>query len=489
MSDRGIPRSYRTMEGFGVHTFRLVDADRETALVKFHWKPRLGVHSLTWEEAQIAAGVDPDFHRRDLYEAIEAGAFPEWDLGIQVFPDTPEETFEGVDLLDPTKLVPEELAPVQVIGTLVLNGNPTNFFAETEQVAFHTGHLVPGIEGTNDPLLQGRNFSYLDTQLTRLGGPNFTQIPINRPHAPVNDNTRDGFHQQAIHTGQAPYTPNSVDDGVPFPADWAEGGYVNVPRHVEGDVVRAAPASFDDHFSQAAMFYASLTRVEQQHIVDAYTFELGKCYEQGIKERALTVLAKLDENLCTQVALGLGLPVPAPEPVAHAAESPALRQIRPTPFPIAGRIVGVVAGPRADLEGIAKLRTALEAEGALLRIIAPQGGELVKGKRVEIVERTFATGRSIEFDALVVADGAPQDGDFRAVVMLQEMFRHLKAVGAWGTGVQVLATAGIDPGAPGVLTAKKASTKLATGLIAALGMHRAWDRNPLVAASMIPSSV
>ena len=302
MSDRGIPRSYRTMEGFGVHTFRLVNAERETALVKFHWKPRLGVHSLTWEEAQIAAGVDPDFHRRDLYDAIENGAFPEWDLGIQVFPDTPEETFEGIDLLDPTKIVPEELAPVQIIGTLVLNGNPTNFFAETEQVAFHTGHLVPGIESTNDPLLQGRNFSYLDTQLTRLGGPNFTQIPINRPHAPVNDNTRDGFHQQAIHTGQAPYTPNSVDDGVPFPSDWAEGGYVHVPRHVEGDVVRAAPASFDDHFSQAAMFYASLTSVEQQHIIDAYTFELGKCYEQGIKERALTVLAKLDENLCTQVA-------------------------------------------------------------------------------------------------------------------------------------------------------------------------------------------
>jgi catalase len=348
---------------------------------------------------------------------------------------------------------------------------------------------VPGIESTNDPLLQGRNFSYLDTQLTRLGGPNFTQIPINRPHAPVNDNTRDGFHQQAVHTGQAPYTPNSVDDGAPFPADWSDGGYVNVPRPVAGDVGRTAPASFDDHFSQAAMFYASLTSVEQQHIVDAYTFELGKCYEQGIKERALSVLAKLDDNLCTQVALGLGLPVPAPEPVAHAAESPALRQIKPTPFPIAGRIVGVVAGPGADLEGIAKLRTALEAEGALLRVIAPNGGRLVKGRNVEIVERTFATGRSIEFDALVVADGAPQDGDFRAVVMLQEMFRHLKAVGAWGTGVQALATAGIDPEAPGVLTGKKAGAKLAAGLIAALGMHRAWDRTPLVAASLVPPSV
>ncbi len=489
MSDRGIPRSYRTMEGFGVHTFRLVNDKRKTVLVKFHWKPVLGVHSLTWEEAQIAGGVDPDFHRRDLYDAIEAGAFPEWELGVQVFPDTPDETFKGIDLLDPTKIVPEELAPVQPIGRLVLNGNPTNFFAETEQVAFHTGHLVPGIEGTNDPLLQGRNFSYLDTQLTRLGGPNFTQIPINRPHAPVNDNTRDGFHQQAVHTGQAPYTPNSVDGGVPFPSEWAEAAYVQVPRHVEGEVGRTAPASFDDHFSQAAMFYASLTSVEQQHVADAYTFELGKCYEQAIKERALTVLARIDADLCRQVATGLGLPVPKKiKPEKPGLESPALRQIKPEPFPIAGRIVGVVAGPGADLAGIATLRKALEAEGALLRVIAPHGGRLVKGKDVEIVERTFATGRSIEFDAIVVADGAPQDGDFRALVMLQEAFRHLKAVGAWGDGAQVLAAAGIDTGAPGVLTGRKANAKLAAGLVAALGLHRAWDRTPLVAASAVPPS-
>jgi catalase len=490
MSDRGIPRSYRTMEGFGVHTFRLVNAKRQTALVKFHWKPRLGVHSLTWEEAQIAAGVDPDFHRRDLYDAIEAGALPEWDLGIQAFPDTPEEAFQGIDLLDPTKIVPEELAPVQIIGTLVLNGNPTNFFAETEQVAFHTGHLVPGIEPTNDPLLAGRNFSYLDTQLTRLGGPNFTQIPINRPHAPINDNTRDGFHQQAVHTGQAPYTPNSVDEGVPFPSDWADGGYVNVPRPVAGDVERAAPASFDDHFSQPALFYASLTSVERQHIADAYTFELGRCYEQGIKERALTVLARIDADLCAQVATGLGLPVPKKiKPEQPRLESPALRQIKPTPFPIAGRIVGVVAGPRADLDGIATLRKALEAEGALLRVIAPHGGQLKKGRDVEIVERTFATGRSIEFDAIVVADGAPKDGDFRALVLLQEAFRHLKAVGAWGDGVEVLQAAGIDPDAPGVLVGRKANAKLATGLIAALGLHRAWDRTPLVNASLVPPTV
>ncbi|SEO76924.1 catalase [Trujillonella endophytica] len=486
MSDRGIPRSFRTMEGFGVHTFRLVNADRQTCLVKFHWKPKLGVHSLTWEEAQLAAGFDPDFHRRDLYDSIENGAFPEWELGVQVFPDTPEETFEGIDLLDPTKMVPEELAPVQPIGKLVLNANPTNFFAETEQVAFHTGHLVAGIEGTNDPLLQGRNFSYLDTQLTRLGGPNFTQIPINRPHAPVNDMTRDGFHQHAVHTGQAPYTPNSVDDGSPFPAEWADAAYIQVPRKVSGEVGRTAPASFDDHYSQAALFYASLTSIEQQHIADAYTFELGKCYEQSIKERGLAVLAKIDTDLCAQVAAGLGLPAPAPEPVEPGALSPALRQIKPEPFPIDGRIVGVVAGPGADLKGIAKLRTALEAEGALLRVIAPHGGQLVDGKDVEIVERTFATGRSIEFDAIVVADGAPKDGDFRAVTMLQEAFRHLKGIGAWGDGVEVLRAAGIDPEAPGVITGPKATAAMAAETIAALGMHRAWDRTPLVSNNVVP---
>src|SRR4051812_15449676 len=229
MSDRGIPRSYRTMEGFGVHTFRLVNAAGETSLVKFHWKPKLGVHSLTWEEAQLIGGMDPDFHRRDLYDAIESGAFPQWELGVQVFEDTPEETFQGIDLLDATKLVPEELAPVQPVGLLTLTHNPTNFFAETEQVAFHLGNLVPGIDVTNDPLLQARLFSYVDTQLTRLGGPNFTQIPVNRPHAPVNDMTRDGFHQHAEHTGVAPYKPNSLDGGCPFFAGAEDGAFLDAP--------------------------------------------------------------------------------------------------------------------------------------------------------------------------------------------------------------------------------------------------------------------
>jgi catalase len=485
MSDRGIPRSYRTMEGFGVHTFRLVNADRETTLVKFHWKPVLGVHSLTWEEAQIAAGVDPDFHRRDLADAIEAGAFPEWELGVQIFPDTEEETYEGIDLLDPTKIVPEEMVPVQPIGKLVLNANPQNYFAETEQVAFCTGHVVPGIEFTNDPLLQGRNFSYLDTQLTRLGGPNWPQIPINRPHVAVNDNHRDGFMQQGVPVGEAPYLPNSIDDGSPQPADFEHGGYVNVPRHVEGDVARGVPSSFDDHFSQPAMFYASLSDVEKTHTIEAYTFELGKVYEQEIKERTLGVLAKIDSDLCEKVAAGLGLPVPDGKPVEHLPPSPALAQVKPGSFPIAGRQVGVVAGPDADLAGLAALRSALEDEGAQVKVIAPHGGTLGEGKNQQVVERTVVTARSIEFDAVVVADGAPKDSDIKSVVLLQEAYRQLKPFAAWGDGAEVLTSAGIDVDGPGVLTGKTADS-LAKDLVAALGRHRVWEREELVTASAVP---
>ena len=328
MSDRGIPRSYRTMEGFGVHTFRLVNADGETSLVKFHWKPVAGVHSLVWEEAQIAAGCDPDFHRRDMADGIEAGAFLEYELGIQVMPDDGTDSFEGIDLLDPTKLVPEELAPVQLIGKLTLNRNPTNYFAETEQVAFHTGNLVPGIEVTNDPLMQARLFSYLDTQLTRLGGPNFTQLPINRPHCPVNDMLRDGMHQTAIHTGTARRTSRTASTATSrSSADDKHGGYVQTPRPIEGTAVRAQPVSFDDHFSQATMFYRSLSPIEQAHVVEAFTFELGKVYEQAIKERELQVLANVDADLCAQVAAGLGLPAPKGEPAEDVTVSPALVQI------------------------------------------------------------------------------------------------------------------------------------------------------------------
>ncbi|GLZ37969.1 catalase [Actinokineospora sp. NBRC 105648] len=473
MSDRGIPRSYRTMEGFGVHTFRLVAADGATSLVKFHWKPVAGVHSLVWEEAQLAAGTDPDFHRRDLADGIDAGAFLEYDLGIQVLPDSAEETFEGIDLLDPTKIVPEELAPVQVIGRLTLNRNPDNYFAETEQVAFHTGNLVPGIEVTNDPLMQARLFSYLDTQLTRLGGPNFTQLPINCPHAAVNDNLRDGMHQTLVHKGQVAYLPNGIDGDLPRVSDQ---GYVHLPREVEGPKVRANPVSFEDHFSQATLFYRSLTEVERVHLVEAFTFELGKCYEQPIRERALAQLANVDTDLCAEVAAGLGLKAPKGKPAKDVTPSPALSIVVTEPGPITGRVIGVLAVPGSDLTGIARLRTAAKARGAVVRVIAPIGGILSADGKEEIIERTLLTTRSIEYDAIVLADGTGEFKDIKSTVLLQEAFRHCKTIAAWGSGEQALLAAGVDTTAPGIVLAAKSTKAFTTAVLDAVGLHRAWAR-------------
>ncbi|GAA4789781.1 catalase [Streptomyces ziwulingensis] len=493
MSDRGIPRSYRTMEGFGVHTFRLVNAEGATTLVKFHWKPKLGVHSQVWEEAQLAGGVDPDYHRRDLADAIEAGAYPQWELGIQTFPDTPDQTFEGIDLLDATNLVPEELAPVQPIGLLTLDRNPSNYFAETEQVAFHVGHLVPGIDVTDDPLLAGRLFSYLDTQITRLGGPNFPQLPINRPHAPVNDMLRDGMHQTAVHRGVAPYRPNSLDGGCPFLAGADNGAFVETPVRVpEATKVRAAPESFADHFSQPRRFWLSMTPVEKEHIVGAYTFELGKVYEQTIKERALQVLANIDPDLCEQVATGLGLPAPAPTvPLADVAPSPALSQIGQT-WPTAGRIIGILAGS-TDLDGVHAVREAVLAAGMVPLVVAPTGGKLGDGTLT--VQRTYVTARSIEFDALLLAgtpgvgsdaytardaesDPVPvgaRAGDPRVGLLLSEAFRHGKAIGAWAGGEAALEAAGVPTDAPGVVVADSGTAALER-ITTLLGAHRVWER-------------
>jgi catalase len=491
MSDRGIPRSYRMMEGFGVHTFRCTNADGRTSLVKFHWKPVLGVHSLTWEEAQLLAGLDPDFHRRDLYDAIESGAFPQWELGVQVFEDTEEQTFAGIDLLDSTKLVPEELAAVQPIGRLTLNANPTNFFAETEQVAFHLGHLVPGIDVTDDPLLQARLFSYVDTQLTRLGGPNFDQIPVNRPHAPVNDMLRDGFHQHAVHGGVAPYKPNSLDGGCPFFAGAGDSPFVDSPvRVAEATKVRANPASYDDHFSQARQFWLSMAPVEKEHIVRAYTFELGKCYEQAIKERQLLALANIDPVLCAEVATGLGLPAPAATiELEDLDPSPALSQLGGE-FPPDGRTIGIVVDPDGDLSGIGTLRATIAAAGMVPLLIAPHGGT-VGGMPVQ---RTFATGRSVEYDVLLVA-GAPVPApdalpsrdekagadetavvDPRILLMVEECYRHAKVIGAWGEGVRVLEAAR-GTGSAGVVTGADAASVL-DEVQELMAGHRVWERFP-----------
>ncbi|MBA2727571.1 MAG: catalase, partial [Parachlamydiaceae bacterium] len=284
MSDRAIPRSLRMMEGFGIHTFRLINENEKSVFVKFHFKPLLGVHSVAWDEAQKISGKNSDFHRLDLYEAIESGAFPEWEFGIQIVPEEDEHKFP-FDLLDPTKLIPEELVPVLPIGKLVLNRNPDNFFAETEQVAFHPGHLVPGIDFTNDPLLQGRLFSYTDTQLSRLGSPNFHEIPINRPVAPVHNNQRDGHMRQTINQGRVSYQPNSLASGCPFQAKMAEGGFTSFVEKIDANKIRGRSPSFFDHFSQATLFFNSQSDAEKRHIINALSFELGKVQVDAIRTR------------------------------------------------------------------------------------------------------------------------------------------------------------------------------------------------------------
>ncbi|QIX27109.1 catalase [Nocardioides sp. JQ2195] len=490
MGDRGIPRSFRMMEGFGIHTFRLTNADGDTSLVKFHWKPALGVHSLTWEEAQLAAGGDPDFHRRDLADAIEAGSFPEWELGIQVFPDNEEQVFEGIDLLDPTKFVPEELAEVQAIGRLTLNANPTNYFAETEQVAFHPGHLPPGIDVTDDPLLQGRLFSYIDTQITRLGGPNFAQLPINRPHAPVNDMLRDGFAQQGDHTGIAPYHPSSLDGGCPFMATDDDRPFTDAPVRIPESVKnRELAESFDDHFSQARLFWSSMSAPEKEHIIGAYSFELGKCHDPAVRERQVQCLAQIDPVLCREVATALGLPVPEPEEaLAEVTASSALTQVGET-WPVDGRKVGIVADVDhpEDLTGLVE---SITEAGMVPLVIAARGGE-VGGV---VVDRTFATGRSLEFDALLLAGNpaaapdaipardakagadADQRPDPRVTLLVEECWRQAKAIGAWGAGEDVLVACGVD-GSPGVLSGDDAPSLLPQ-VQELLGSHRVWERFP-----------
>jgi len=481
MSDRGIPRSFRMMEGFGVHTFRLVAEDGTTSLVKWHWKPAAGVHSLVWEEAQLICGMDPDFHRRDLADSIEAGAFPQWELGIQVLPDTEDQMFEGIDLLDPTKMVPEELAPVQRVGLLTLNANVTNYFAETEQVAFHLGNMVPGIDATDDPLLAGRLFSYVDTQITRLGGPNFGQLPINRPQAPVNDMLRDGMHQSAVHGGIAPYRPHSLDGGNPFVAGADAGGYIEFPQPLPASTkVRAAPSSFDDHFSQARLFWLSMSPIEQAHIVDAYTFELGKCYEQTIRERQLSALANIDPALCASVAQGLGLPTPqATEPPADVEPSPALSQVGKGQFPVAGRVVGILADDGSDLAAVAQLAEGLTAAGMTALVIGPRGGTLGQGTPQELpVQRTLLTTRSVEFDAVLVAGALAPDP--RSALLLGEAFRHGKALGGFGGAETAFAAAGIPDGSPGIVFGSDPSDVLAR-TVSLLTEHRVWDRFPVAA--------
>ena len=484
MSDRAIPRSYRTMEGFGVHTFRLVNEDGATTLVKFHWKPVAGIHSLVWEESQKLGGIDPDFHRRDLWDAIESGAGAQYDFGVQLFEDNADQSFQGIDLLDPTKIVPEELVPVRIVGRMTLDRNPTNFFAETEQVAFCTAHVPRGIDFTDDPLLQARNFSYLDTQLTRLGGPNFDQLPINRPRSPVNSNHRDGFGQQAIHEGVAPYFPNSLGGGVPFHA--GDAGLVHVPRPVSGTVVRQRAqmpdvVSFDDHFTQATLFWNSMTAPERDHIVGAFSFELGKCVHTEVRANVLANLANVAAELCERVAARLGTDAPTGSPADDAGSSPALSQVPAEPGPIAGRTVGVLVSDGVDGAGVDALRQALDAEGASLYVIGPRGGAVDGADGPVPVDRSALTTQSVEYDALVVAGGASAEAvgaQWYTPVNLGEAFRHHKVIAGWGEGQAVLEACGIGADAPGVVVGEAVDADFGRRLVEAIGWHRHWDRSP-----------
>jgi catalase len=398
-------------------------------------------------------------------------------MGIQVFPDNPEQTFEGIDLLDPTKLVPEELAPVQIIGRLTLNANPTNYFAETEQVAFCTSHVPRGIDFTDDPLLQARNFSYLDTQLTRLGGPNFDQLPINRPQSPVNTTQRDGFGQQAVAEGNAAYTPNSIGGGCPFAAG-AEG-FVQAARSLSGTRARVRAQSFGDHFSQATMFWNSMSQPEQDHIVAAFSFELGKCLNPDIKDRTLTNLARVHADLVRQVAANLGLKPPRSRVDESLDPSPALSLLPSAPGPIAGRVIGVLTADGVDNAGLAKLRKALEAEGASLIVIAPRGGSIKGASGTVEVTKSSLTTQSVEYDALLLAGGESAltvGVDPYTAVNVGEAYRHHKPVAAWGEGCAVLEALGIEATAAGVVTADKVTPTFLAEVIESIGWHRYWDR-------------
>ncbi|TKB58067.1 MAG: catalase [Nitrospira sp.] len=459
MSDRALPRSYRMMEGFGVHTFRLINDKGQARFVKFHWKPLLGLHSVVWDEAQKISGKDPDFHRRDLWDAIEHGAYPEWEFGIQVVEEKDEQKF-GFDLLDPTKLIPEELVPVQRVGKMILNRNPDNFFSETEQVAFHPGHLVSGIDFSNDPLLQGRLFSYTDTQLIRLGGPNFHEIPINRPVAPVHNNQRDGHMRQAINDGRTSYQPNSLGGGCPMQAKADLGGFVSYAEKMVGAKVRQRSRSFFDHFSQASLFWHSQSEPEQAHIVRAFRFELGKLEVPAIRERMIGMLAQVDSSLAKRVAQGLGLNVPTKSPTllnesvpadgnpaeyqpkpnkSSANRSPALSMANSVKGGIKTRKVAILAGDGVNDADLTGMKKALIAAGAQAKIVAPRLGKLTSDKGADIhIDFSFLTSSSVLFDAVYIPGGdksiqaLQQEDD--AIEFVKEAYKHCKTIAATGAG-------------------------------------------------------
>nr|WP_243717005.1 catalase [Actinomadura darangshiensis] len=488
MSDRAIPRSYAMMQGFGVHTFRLVNAGGRGTFVKFHWRPKLGTHSLAWDETQKIAGKDPDFNRRDLWDRIDDGDHPEFEFGVQLVPEEDEHRFD-FDLLDATKIIPEEEVPVRPVGTLVLDRNPDNFFAETEQVAFHLANVVPGIDFTNDPLLQARLFSYLDTQLIRLGGPNFPQIPINRPIAPVHNHHRDGYHQMDVHPAQASYHKNSLSGGCPVVG--GEGAYTHYQERVDGNKIRKRSESFADHYSQATLFWNSMAGWEKEHIVGAFRFELGKCDHMHIRQGVVEHLNRVDHDLAVQVAEGVGVEPPEEPAIAnHGRTSPALSQANAPAGSVQGRKIAVLVADGVDSAAVAAAGDALTAAGAVCEVLAAKDGfvQAAGGAQVEVT-RAMPTVASVLYDAVLVPGGEEsvqtlaQDGD--AVHFVAEAFVHCKAVGALDAGIGLLERAGItgvefaDGGVvsdAGVVTGEGPGGDFSAKLIDAIAAHRHWTR-------------
>lgn len=496
MSDRALPRSYRMMEGFGVHTFRFVNARGVSHFVKFHWRPKLGKHALAWDEAQKIAGKDPDFHRRDLWEAIERGDFPEWELGLQVVEEDRVDKLD-FDLLDATKLLPEELVPILPVGRLVLNRNPDNYFAETEQVAFHPGNVVPGIDFSNDPLLQGRLFAYSDAQLARLGGPNHHELPINRGVCPMHNFQRDGRHRTGIARGRVSYEPNTLGSGSEFRVDGGEQGFQSLEEEVDSPKTRRRSPSFDDHFSQATLFWNSQGSGEKEHIIAAFQYELSKVETPAIRQRIVDNLAHVDARLARKVAEPLGIGPPEPKSAAGQAgfreprgkaplESAPSLSMEPTGNSIQTRKVAVLMAAGAELGAFKVIQQALLEAGAVTKVVAAHLGFVASSSGQQVpVDHTFLNMPSVMFDAVLVPGGAAcaqalmKDGE--AVHFVLEAFKHCKPLCLIGESVEILRSMGVvaaDAPAGVVIGTNEPTTRLqmAQDFIAALARHRHWGR-------------